>query len=110
MDKHHSMRNFLFRLDPIISGLSLADLEVKTLGKLEIKWRRRFGDMGRLQTQQIQGLKLDRAEPFDVVGSILAFQPERVMVYHPFDVVIRLWNCTDDPIGACILKLSSEPF
>lgn len=88
-----------------MKGLSLADLELQTLGKLEIKWRTRFGESGRLQTQQIQAQRPDSGTPTEVIGRIVSLTPQPATVYHPFEMVVRLENYTEDTIGPITIAL-----
>jgi len=107
MSAHHNMRNFLFRLDPVVSGVSQRDLEVTTLGKLEIKWHTRFGETGRLQTQQIQSQRKD-SSLCELIGRVAAINPPEVRIYETFEVVIRVGNYTEDAIGPFYLAFQGE--
>jgi len=102
MARAHSSRNFLFRLDPVEGRPEEGASESRSLGKLEIKWRSRLGGEGRLQTQQIQGLQT-ASEPREITGKIVSVQPQTVVLYQPFEVVVRLNNQTDDTPGPFLL-------
>ena len=105
MHGHRCSRNFLFRLDPALTGISQQDLEVKTLGKLEIKWRTGFGEIGRLQTQQIQGQNVETDSPDEIVGRIVSSTVSEIVLYHPFDIVVHIKNFTEDTVGPIVLTL-----
>lgn len=102
MARAHSSRNFLFRLDPVEGRQEEGAPESRSLGKLEIKWKSRLGGVGRLQTQQIQGLQA-ASETREVIGRIVSIQPQTVELYHPFEVVVRLTNQTEETLGPLLL-------
>lgn len=86
-------RHALFRLTPKPHSAPTASALASTdppgaLGKLEIRWRGRFGDGGRLQTQTI----LAAAPPIHEVTLSLVCVPALVQLEQAFSVTARVRN------------------
>eukprot|EP00210_Caulerpa_lentillifera_P006038 g5770.t1 len=108
MSTPHCSRNFLFRLDPVRGiGGEESKTDYRELGKLEIKWRSRLGSVGRLQTQQIQGLQVASMSR-EVSGKIVSIQPQTIALHQPFEVVIRIENETERVLGPLLLKFQGD--
>jgi trafficking protein particle complex subunit 13 len=79
------------------------------LGKLEIRWRGRFGDGGRLQTQTIQvpaaAVPALRA-PHTALSVSIAAVPARVTMHAPFNITVRVHNGTGARTAPLLIKAS----
>ena len=78
-----------------------------SLGKLEIRWRGRFGDGGRLQTQTIQAPAAAipaLAPPASALSVRLVVPRPQVELHVPFEVTVRVVNGTAARTPPLLLK------
>ncbi|CAI2343718.1 unnamed protein product [Caenorhabditis sp. 36 PRJEB53466] len=89
--KPKDIRQFLFCLSPVDVHNTLGYKDLTSIGKLDMSWRTGMGEKGRLQTSALQRI----APGYGDVRLSVEKSPACVTVQKPFEVVCRLYNCSE---------------
>jgi len=99
------MRQYLYKLIPKeCYKLELRAMPMSPIGKLDIVWRTNFGEIGRLQTSQLQ-----RTAPTDVdIKLVVEESPDTIAVEQQFEIACKLKNFGSSKMEAKLFLTSSS--
>lgn len=99
------MRQYLYKLTPLKESLrELRSKPMSPIGKLDIVWRTNFGEIGRLQTSQLQ-----RTAPTDVdLKLVVQEAPDSIPIEQQFKIVCKLENYSTAKMEAKLFLTNSN--